>query len=149
MTAYQKVFTMSFMMKKNRLAAARIRIRYLYERFLEYDILDCPLANLYAKECLDEIIWIMQNVPQQEQRIESSITDEQIILAREYPIERLIDFKNGKAIAWCHKDKRPSLSWNKRDNKAMCWPCNRQFNPIDVLVERDGYSFINAVKELM
>ena len=78
-----------------------------------------------------------------------SITDDMIAAAKAYPIERLVDFsREGKAEAWCHQDKRPSLSWHRKANRAHCFPCNQSFNPVDVLMTRDGMTFVDAVKAL-
>lgn len=76
------------------------------------------------------------------------ITDEMIARAREYPVDRLVEFHRGRALAWCHNDRTPSLYHGTRKNVAVCPVCNRTFNPIDILVERDGLAFIEAVKGL-
>lgn len=78
-----------------------------------------------------------------------SITPEMIQRARDHPIQDLITFDNhGHATAWCHQDRRPSLTLWKGHNKATCFPCGRTYGPIDVLIERDGLSFPDAVREL-
>lgn len=77
-----------------------------------------------------------------------AITDEMIQQARDYPIDQLIDFNRGKAIAWCHDDKQPSLHHHKQANRAHCWPCNQSFDTISVLMQRDGMTFHAAVREL-
>lgn len=67
-----------------------------------------------------------------------SITPEMIERARQFPIENLIEFdRQHKAVAFCHAD-----------NRATCFPCNKSFNPIDVLTLRDGMSFRDAVRQL-
>lgn len=77
------------------------------------------------------------------------ITDDMIQAAKDTPIETVVRFdRTGKALAFCHADKTPSLSWNRKGNRAHCFPCGRSFNAIDVLIARDGFSFIDAVKEL-
>ncbi len=77
------------------------------------------------------------------------VTDEMIEYARNYPIEQLVQFdQRGKALAFCHADNHPSLSWHRAKNRATCFPCAKSFNPIDILVERDGYGFRDAVKAL-
>ena len=78
-----------------------------------------------------------------------SINDDMIARAKEYPIEQLVEFdRAGKAMAWCHADKSPSMTWWKKGNRAKCWPCDKSYGPIDVLMERDGMSFVDAVKTL-
>jgi CHC2 zinc finger len=66
-----------------------------------------------------------------------------------YPIEQIIQFdQHGQSVAFCHADKRPSLTWYKAKNRATCFPCGKSYNPIDVLIQRDGYSFRDAVMQL-
>ena len=80
---------------------------------------------------------------------EGEITADMMETARAYPIEKLIEFdRAGKAVAWCHDDKAPSLFWYKKANRATCFPCGRSFNPVDVLIERDNFSFRDAVLNL-
>jgi hypothetical protein len=76
------------------------------------------------------------------------LTEEEIKIANRHPIEHLIDFKNGKATAWCHEDKHPSLTLWRHGNRAKCWSCDKGFSPIDVLMSRDNMGFIEAVRLL-
>lgn len=76
------------------------------------------------------------------------ITDEMVEEARRYPVDRLVPFSKGKAVAWCHPDKNPSLTYMTRTGKAWCPVCGRYFNAVDILVDRDGYTFKDAVREL-
>lgn len=77
------------------------------------------------------------------------ITEEMIEQAREYPVDRLVDFCRGKATAWCHNDRNPSMYHATRKNLAVCPVCDKKFNPIDILIYRDGYTFPEAVKALI
>lgn len=81
-------------------------------------------------------------------KFEGGITDEMIERARAYPIDKLIHFTKGAALAWCHDDKRPSLTWDRKRNKAKCWPCDKSFDSIAVLMERDNLTFRDAVRRL-
>ena len=76
------------------------------------------------------------------------ITDDMIERAKAYPVDRLVEFRNKKAAAWCHEDRHPSLCHMTRKNLAWCPVCNQYFDAIGVLMNRDGYSFIDAVKQL-
>jgi len=76
------------------------------------------------------------------------ITDEQIAAARSYPIEQVIDFVRGKAPAPCHEDKNPSLSWDRKRNRAHCFVCHKDFSALDYLIEHQGLKFVDAVKRL-
>jgi DNA primase len=80
---------------------------------------------------------------------EQEITDEMIISARSYPVDRLIDFgRSKKAKAFCHEDKNPSMYHGTKINKAMCPVCNKAFDSIAILMKRDMMSFKDAVKQL-
>jgi len=76
------------------------------------------------------------------------ITDEQIELAKATPITNVIEFKRGKATAWCHEDRNPSMYHGTRKNVAVCPVCDRKFNAVDVLMDRDGLTFVEAVVQL-
>jgi hypothetical protein len=85
-------------------------------------------------------------VPRQES---DELTKEMISRARDYPIEQLIQFTHGKAMAFCHEDKTPSLSKHPSKNYCRCFVCNKTFGPIDVLMEQHGMNFPEAVKALL
>jgi len=130
----------------SRLAAARMRSRFLLESIEVYEQMeDKDVADIWILECLDEIISLNKKIVITHTPPDS-ITDTDIQIAKEYPIEEVIEFYRGKALAFCHEDKTPSLV--KRKNRAICYPCNKSFNAIDVLIYRDGYSFVEAVKRL-
>jgi hypothetical protein len=76
------------------------------------------------------------------------ISDEMVAAAREYPIEQVVAFTKGKALAWCHEDSTPSLTYMSKNKVAWCPVCNRYFDAISVLMERDGLNFPQAVKQL-
>ena len=76
------------------------------------------------------------------------ITDDMKERARQYPVTQLIDFQRGRAVAWCHPDKNPSLYYAPRINKAVCPVCNQYFDSISVLMQRDSLTFAEAVKQL-
>lgn len=79
----------------------------------------------------------------------NAITPELIERARQYPVEQLVEFVQGKAYAFCHEDKNPSATMMKGGNKLRCWPCNKNFDPIDILTLRDKFSFAEAVRRLV
>lgn len=77
-----------------------------------------------------------------------TITDEMISIARSHPIELLVEFNKGKALAWCHDDKYPSMSLDLKRNKCRCFVCDKSFDSISILMERDGMTFIEAVRSM-
>ena len=132
-------------------AALEMRDRYLREELNKWPDYIEGLVNEMPALSVDEILEELEanKKAATEVTYKDSITEEMIAQARDYPVEALIDFSKGKALAWCHEDHSPSLSHWKAGNRATCFPCGRQFNAIDILVERDGYTFIGAVKELV
>jgi len=74
--------------------------------------------------------------------IDNSMIDE----ARQYPIEKLIEFQNGKALCISHKEKTPSMTIFK--NKACCHGCGKSFSTIDVVMMQESMDFVTAVKYL-
>ena len=134
----------------DRIAAVRMRVRYLLQEIeiCEKAPYDYDVMNMIIQDDLDEIFYLFGKIKRTEVYTES-ITDEDIERAKEHPIENLIELDSrGKAIAWCHDDKNASMTLWKGKNKVRCWACSRTYDPIDILVERDGLSFIEAVKRL-
>ena len=134
-------------------AAIKIRVRYLqsllglWVAYIDEQINEIPESDVMA------IIGEMAALKRYQDNIKSGvivkgITDEMIEQARQFPIDSLIEFQHGKATAFCHEDKRPSLTWHKAKNRATCFPCGKSFSALDVCIERDGMSFIEAVKML-
>ena len=79
---------------------------------------------------------------------EGEVTDDMIAAARNYPIENLIEFKGGRWKAFCHDSDSFSVAKARTGNYIFCHVCGKTFDSIQVLIERDGYSFIDAVKQL-
>lgn len=98
---------------------------------------------------IDGMVASAERLMKPEREGEGRITDEMIAQAKDYPVERLVEFdRSGKALAFCHDDKSPSMNWNRKANRAHCFPCGKSFNAVDILMVRDGFTFVNAVKHL-
>jgi hypothetical protein len=81
---------------------------------------------------------------------ERDITESDIVVARAVPFSELIRFnREGKTLALCHDDKRPSLTWDQKRNTVKCWPCDRRWDTIAWVQEYQGLKFPHAVKYLM
>lgn len=132
----------------SRLAAARMRARKIMEDVMDLLDIDDPEAVWYAKELLQELTELYRRVPVAVTERGDRLTEEQIQRAREYPVTQLVEFVRGRAHAWCHDDRRPSLYYLKRRNLACCPVCDRVFTSVRVLMERDGKSFREAVLAL-
>ena len=126
---------------EDRQEAATGNDRRLCELFA-LDVLDVFLSE--ARE-MQRLTGTMKGKPAASGRI----TAEKIAAARAYPIERVVDFdKRGRALAPCHTDTSPSLSWDRKRNRAHCFCCNKDFSALDYLMEYQGIEFIDAVKQL-
>ncbi len=80
---------------------------------------------------------------------EGEITDDMIETAREHPIGNLIDFSRGnRCKAFCHDSDSDSMVKPRSGNYAWCHVCSSAYGSIDVLMLRDGMSFVDAVKSL-
>lgn len=154
---HNTTFRIARQMGINRLAAARMRIRYLMEEIEAYKELDPwgadPIIDHWLREMWDEVYYLLKDAyrePAAAKNKFTNVTPEDIEQARQYPITRLVEFNRyGKAIAWCHDDKRPSMYHGTKKNMAICPVCNLKFSPIDVLMKRDGYKFYDAVRQLI
>jgi molybdenum cofactor biosynthesis enzyme MoaA len=133
--------------------ACAMRCKYLIQVMGEWDdyldmktnVIPALTVGQAVNEYLDICLY-QQRV--KKGTVQKGITDRQIDAAREYPIESVVEFVRGVSLAFCHNDTRPSLSHDRKNNKARCFVCNKSFSAIDVLMERDGMSFIDAVKKL-
>ncbi|MDD5244073.1 MAG: CHC2 zinc finger domain-containing protein [Syntrophorhabdaceae bacterium] len=91
----------------------------------------------------DEIYFRRHPANKQKQEI----TDDDIRRAKEYPFEELYEFKRGMALCPFHDDRQPSFSLH--NNRATCFgACGKTWDTIAFVMEREGLSFIDAVKRL-
>jgi len=89
----------------------------------------------------------IKNLEQDHQVSINGITSEQIEAARAFPIEDLLEnIHRNRVRCPFHDDTNPSASI--KNNKVHCFVCNKTWNPIDLVMQRDGLSFINAVRRL-
>jgi hypothetical protein len=71
--------------------------------------------------------------------------------AKEYPINELLEFNNRGFVdcLWHGPERTPSLSWDKKRNKAHCFAGCGDFDSIDILLKiNPNEDFISAVKKL-
>ena len=160
-TRYNDIVSMAELMGVSVKQAFAIRDNFINEtiKSLNQDIED---DAVYLMNCFDEIEFrfYLESIAAKMKQItklersrakkptEGMITDSDIEVARHYPVEKLIEFKHGKATAFCHDDRSPSLFHGTRFNIAVCPVCAMKFGAIDILIQRDGYSFKDAVKHL-
>lgn len=132
----------------------RCRYRYLYSRvsefktlYLFYRVID-PYFWWWieAAQDLKEVVDYANRYKRKPAG--NGITDDMIQAAKQYPINQIVEFMRGKARAFCHDDKVPSAFHGTRNNTLECPVCDKHFDPVSVLMMRDGMSFPAAVRFL-
>ena len=101
----------------------------------------------YILQTRKEIEKIKREVKAIVNNVSGKITDETIRLAREYPIEDLIELKRGKALCVFHPDTNPSMS--VKNNRYRCWSCGANGDAISLVQHLHNMDFIHAVKFLV
>lgn len=74
------------------------------------------------------------------------VSKETITAARSYPFGKLLAFKGRMTRCPFHDDRHPSMALY--GNRVRCFVCNRSWDTIEFLMERDGLSFRSAVRHL-
>lgn len=146
-----ETFFKAQIMEKNRLAAARMRARYLMDEIDEWLAIGDSISLYYARQLFHEISYLFTHATYtevQQKNQPQQVTTEMIEHAKSIPITNFVPFTHGKAKAWCHNDKRPSLYHATRKNLAICPVCDRKFGPIDIIMECYNMTFFEAVRHL-
>lgn len=126
-------------------SAIKMKLRFLLDAITYWELVE---FKEMVERTFDSIVKVKNMMHKSEIKHKQDISDDDIAYARSVPIENVIEFVKGKALAFCHPDKNPSLSWDRKNNRARCFVCDKSFDTIGVLMERDGMTFVNAVKAL-
>lgn len=76
----------------------------------------------------------------------NKITKELIERAANFPFEKLLDIKHGKALCPFHNDTMPSFS--VKNNKGHCFSCGWHGDVVDYIMQKEGLDFRQAIKKL-
>ena len=77
----------------------------------------------------------------------AGITNDMIERARSYPMAELMGVqRKGNVSCPFHDDKHPSASI--KNNRLHCFSCNKTWNPLDYVIEKEGISFQEAMLRL-
>jgi hypothetical protein len=135
-------------------SAVKHRLMYLCQRlwywgrWFEYDKawekLDMPYSTV--PDIIVEMRRLIASLERKEKK--GDITEDQVEYARNYPIDKLLEFKHGKTICPFHEDTKPSMFHATRTNHANCPVCNKSWDAIEILIQRDNLNFIKAVETL-
>lgn len=135
-------------------SALKMRIRYLIAEAALYEERFGEVGAYYAEHFREEIGELKEMLARYEKRPEAEtsrrIPDDLVAEAEKVPITQLIAFdRTGKAKAPCHDDKNPSLHWDRKHNRAHCFPCGKSWNTINWCMDQMGMSFREAVRHLI
>lgn len=90
----------------------------------------------------------IKNLEQDTEASSGGITSAEIEAARAFPIIDLLEnIHRNRVRCPFHDDHNPSAAI--KNNKLHCFVCSRTWNPIDLVMERDGLKFIDAVRRLL
>jgi hypothetical protein len=132
------------------------RRSFLWKEYEYYLNLDCN-PSTWDVLCIPTMMNILKELYQLKKDLyyrskprnkDDEITDDMKRRAKEVSVAGLLDLMNGKTSAWCHEDARPSLYVLSRINKAHCPVCDKKFDSIDILMQRDGLNYRDAVLKL-
>ncbi len=80
----------------------------------------------------------------------NQITDEDIAVAKELPIENFLQFnKSGFSNCLWHEEKTGSLKLYREKNRVHCFGCNKSADVIDLVMKIHSLDFIPAVRYLL
>jgi len=77
---------------------------------------------------------------------ETNLTAAMITAARKYPFGKLLQFKGKMTHCPFHDDRNPSMALY--GNRVRCFVCNRWWDAIEFVMEREGLDFREAVRHL-
>ena len=129
-------------------SAVVMRCRYLcaqMQQCEEWVEGDAEMPQVMTGECLEELGGLVRPL---KVAPNTYVTPEMIERARGVPVTRLLEFKHGRATAFCHEDKRPSLYVGSRLNIVCCPVCAKTFDAIAVHRALTGVGFKDAVLAL-
>ena len=133
---------------EERLKFLNVELEEEKEIYNELDkIIDIVFVGKQIRKTMNEISYL-QRYKEPDKNDDSHVSKDRIELAKSVPIENIIEFVNGKAYAFCHEDKTPSLSKHPTKNYARCFVCNKTFGTIDAYMEIYNVSFLEAVRAL-
>lgn len=109
--------------------------------------IDGPLEELLKKQ---QRLQALYNLYFNKNKKVGGVTPEMIDAAKAVPLDTLMEFnRQDKAICPFHDEKTPSFRYNREHNFAYCFgACARAYDSIDIIRERDGLGFVDAVKSL-
>jgi hypothetical protein len=99
--------------------------------------------DAYIKE------WERRNKPPMAKNLKyEPKTKADIIKAKAFPIDNILEFENNKTKCLWHAEKTPSLTYYPESNTCWCFGCGKYADSIEVAKKHYKLNFIEAVKLL-
>lgn len=76
------------------------------------------------------------------------LSKDKVLRAKEFPVDSLLEFRDGKATCVWHNEKSGSLHFYKEDNRVFCFGCGKGGDSIDVYKALHRCSFKEAINNL-
>jgi hypothetical protein len=116
-----------------------------------------PTNQVYIKEKIDAYMGKIRKLLKElywRERLSVSgvggtITRNDIHMARTFDFSRLISFSNNQCLCPFHNDTRPSMVYNVHRNKVRCYSCDKTWDTIQFVMDKEGLTFPKAVKRLI
>ena len=81
--------------------------------------------------------------------VPTSDKSDEVLRAKDYPMENLLEFRGSKMCCPWHNETGPSLHFYPKNNNAYCWgECGKAYDSIDAYMFVHKVGFLEAVKEL-
>lgn len=74
------------------------------------------------------------------------ILEEEVRTAKQYDFKQLHDFRNSYGLCPFHDDTNPSLVL--KNNKVRCFSCDKSWDTIQFVMDKEGLTFPQAVRRL-
>ena len=103
-------------------------------------------AELYSNISVEKKEEKFKELEKIDNKMKARIDDDMIRSARNYPIDRLLTIKNNFALCLWHRDKNPSMYC--KNNYVHCFSCGKTGDSIDVYMQLNNCSFVEAVIDL-
>ena len=93
--------------------------------------------------------WERRNTPPTAKNLKyDPKTKADLIKAKEFPIDNILEFVSNKTICLWHNEKSPSLTYYKKSNTCYCFGCGKYADSIEVAKKHYNLNFTEAVKLL-
>jgi hypothetical protein len=117
-----------------------------------------PTNQVYIKEKLDEtlgnirkmlkVLYWRERLPIRGSK--GTLTRSDIQTARGYDFKLLLpDLHNNQCLCPFHNDTQPSMVYNYKRNVVRCFSCNKSWDTIQYVMDKEGLTFPQAVRKLI